>query len=101
MPYHKQPLIFFTADITDVSQQDLETPFAWFRDTPKTTFILKVNQSVDGTDKANSIINLHLATGRIGKPGACPFSITGQPMQWVGGSGSGQPAGCAYGLLRR
>ena len=69
------------ADITDVSQQDLETFFAWFRDTPKTvTFYSQgVNQSVDGTDKANSIINLHLATGRIGKPGACPFSITGQP----------------------
>ncbi|WP_301387354.1 molybdopterin-dependent oxidoreductase, partial [Thalassolituus sp. UBA2590] len=69
------------ADITDVSQQDLETFFAWFRDMPKTvTFYSQgVNQSVDGTDKANSIINLPLATGRIGKPGACPFSITGQP----------------------
>ncbi len=69
------------AAITDVNQQDLETFFAWFRDTPKTvTFYSQgVNQSIDGTDKANSIINLHLATGRIGKPGACPFSITGQP----------------------
>ena len=32
-----------------------------------------------GTDKGNAIINCHLATGRIGKPGAGPFSITGQP----------------------
>jgi assimilatory nitrate reductase catalytic subunit len=32
-----------------------------------------------GTDKGNAIINLHLATGRIGKPGMGPFSITGQP----------------------
>ena len=38
-----------------------------------------VNQSSAGTDKANSIINCHLLTGRIGRPGAGPFSITGQP----------------------
>lgn len=44
-----------------------------------TMFSQGVNQSTGGTDKANAIINLHLATGRIGKPGAGPFSITGQP----------------------
>lgn len=38
-----------------------------------------MNQSLSGTDKVNAIINCHLATGRIGKPGATPFSITGQP----------------------
>ena len=38
-----------------------------------------VNQSAQGTDKVNAIINCHLATGRIGKPGAGPFSLTGQP----------------------
>ena len=38
-----------------------------------------VNQSSSGTDKSNSIINCHLATGRIGKPAMGPFSITGQP----------------------
>lgn len=38
-----------------------------------------VNQSTSGTDKANAVINLHLLTGRIGRPGAGPFSITGQP----------------------
>ncbi|RVQ65761.1 nitrate reductase [Croceicoccus ponticola] len=44
-----------------------------------TVFSMGSNQSVRGTDKGNAIINLHLATGRIGKPGAGPFSITGQP----------------------
>ncbi len=44
-----------------------------------TLFSQGANQSVSGTDKGNAIINLHLATGRIGKPGAGPFSITGQP----------------------
>lgn len=44
-----------------------------------TIFSQGVNQSVSGTDKANAIINCHLATGRIGRPGMGPFSITGQP----------------------
>jgi assimilatory nitrate reductase catalytic subunit len=38
-----------------------------------------LNQSVDGTAKNAALINLHLATGQIGKPGAGPFSLTGQP----------------------
>lgn len=38
-----------------------------------------VNQSWQGTDKVNAIINCHLASGRIGIPGAGPFSLTGQP----------------------
>ncbi len=38
-----------------------------------------VNQSTSGTDKVNSIINCHLLTGRIGKPGMGPFLVTGQP----------------------
>ncbi|MEH6451831.1 MAG: molybdopterin-dependent oxidoreductase [Psychromonas sp.] len=38
-----------------------------------------VNQSSQGTDKVNSILNCHLATGRIGKAGMGPFSVTGQP----------------------
>ncbi len=38
-----------------------------------------VNQWSFGTDKVNAIINCHLASGRIGRPGMGPFSITGQP----------------------
>ncbi len=44
-----------------------------------TLFSMGVNQSASGTDKGNAIINLHLATGRIGLPGTGPFSMTGQP----------------------
>ncbi|MEO0883429.1 MAG: molybdopterin-dependent oxidoreductase [Pseudomonadota bacterium] len=44
-----------------------------------TVYSQGVNQSVAGTDKVNAILNCHLVTGRIGKPGAGPFSITGQP----------------------
>ena len=44
-----------------------------------TAFSMGVNQSSAGTDKVNSIINCHLLTGRIGRPGMGPFSVTGQP----------------------
>lgn len=44
-----------------------------------TVYSQGVNQSSVGTDKVNAIINCHLATGRIGKPGMGPFSVTGQP----------------------
>ncbi|GGB96647.1 assimilatory nitrate reductase catalytic subunit [Novosphingobium endophyticum] len=44
-----------------------------------TLFSQGANQSVGGTDKGNAIINFHLATGRINRIGAGPFSITGQP----------------------
>ena len=52
-----------------------------FGNTPRvvTLYSQGVNQSAQGTDKVNAIINCHLATGRIGKPGASPFSLTGQP----------------------
>jgi ferredoxin-nitrate reductase len=42
-------------------------------------YCMGMNQSVAGTWKNNSLINLHLLTGQIGKPGAGPFSLTGQP----------------------
>lgn len=44
-----------------------------------TVYSQGVNQSTAGTDKVNAIINCHLATGRIGRPGMGPFSVTGQP----------------------
>ncbi len=49
--------------------------------TPKvvTVYSQGVNQSICGTDKVNAIINCHLATGRIGRAGMGPFSVTGQP----------------------
>ncbi|MGL4965317.1 MAG: molybdopterin-dependent oxidoreductase [Inquilinus sp.] len=55
--------------------------YAWFAHTPATLTIYSqgVNQSTQGTDKVNAIVNCHLATGRIGRPGAGPFSVTGQP----------------------
>ncbi|CAM8655360.1 BisC Anaerobic dehydrogenases, typically selenocysteine-containing [Comamonadaceae bacterium] len=42
-------------------------------------YCMGLNQSSAGTAKNTALINLHLATGQIGKPGAGPFSLTGQP----------------------
>ena len=47
-----------------------------------------LNQSTHGVAKNNAVINLHLATGKIGKPGSGPFSLTGQPNA-MGGRESG------------
>ncbi len=44
-----------------------------------TVYSQGVNQSSSGTDKVNAILNCHLASGRIGKLGMGPFSVTGQP----------------------
>jgi assimilatory nitrate reductase catalytic subunit len=59
----------------------LEAFFEMFAATERvmTVYSQGVNQSSVGTDKVNAIINCHLATGRIGKPGSGPFSVTGQP----------------------
>jgi assimilatory nitrate reductase catalytic subunit len=59
----------------------LQQFFQLFAAHPKvvTAFSQGVNQSSAGADKVNAIINCHLATARLGKPGAGPFSITGQP----------------------
>ncbi|MFE1600994.1 nitrate reductase [Methylobacterium sp. ID0610] len=70
-----------TASLTGLTEAEVRTFFELFRTTPRvvTAFSQGVNQSSQGTDKANAIINCHLATGRIGRPGAGPFSLTGQP----------------------
>jgi assimilatory nitrate reductase catalytic subunit len=70
-----------TALATGLAEQDVTEFFQMFKNTPRvvTLFSQGVNQSAQGTDKVNAILNCHLATGRIGKPGASPFSLTGQP----------------------
>lgn len=59
----------------------VETFYRWFKDTNKTLSLYSqgVNQSSSGTDKVSAILHCHLATGRIGKPGCGPLSLTGQP----------------------
>ncbi len=69
------------AKICGIDERQLIEFYRLFARTNKavTMFSQGVNQSSAGTDKVNAIINCHLLTGRIGQPGAGPFSITGQP----------------------
>ncbi len=73
--------LWTTARTCDLPPAQLEQFFRLFAATPRTVTLFSqgVNQSIRGTDQVNAILNVHLATGRIGKPGAAPFSITGQP----------------------
>ena len=67
--------------MTGLTETDVAQFFNLFAAKPRsvTCYSQGVNQSAQGTDKVNAIINVHLATGRIGKPGMGPLSLTGQP----------------------
>ncbi|MGZ3345420.1 MAG: nitrate reductase [Caulobacteraceae bacterium] len=83
-----------------VEPDALETFYRWFAETDRTVslFSMGANQSAQGVAKGAAIINAHLATGRIGKPGACPFSITGQPNA-MGGRETGGMANTLAGHM--
>jgi assimilatory nitrate reductase catalytic subunit len=69
------------AEICGISEQDLYTAAKLFATSSATLslYCQGLNQSTAGTDKNTVLINLHLATGQLGKAGAGPFSLTGQP----------------------
>ncbi|MDD5612010.1 MAG: molybdopterin-dependent oxidoreductase [Gallionella sp.] len=69
------------AQVCGVPESQISEFFRMFARTERTVTIFSqgINQSSSGVDKANAILNVHLATGRIGKPGMGPFSVTGQP----------------------
>ncbi len=68
------------ADICGIKEADIIQAAKWFGQGPTLSmYCMGLNQSIHGTDKNAALINLHLATGQIGKPGAGPFSLTGQP----------------------
>ena len=69
------------AQVCGVTESDVSEFFRLFAKTERTVTVFSqgINQSSSGVDKGNAIINVHLATGRIGKAGMGPFSVTGQP----------------------
>ena len=69
------------AEICGVRADDIVTAARWFAGSAATLslYCQGLNQSTSGTAKNASLINLHLATGHIGRAGAGPFSLTGQP----------------------
>ncbi|RAZ72402.1 nitrate reductase [Mesorhizobium atlanticum] len=75
------PSITRVAKGCGLAAADVQAFYDLFAEIDRTVTVYSqgVNQSAHGTDKVNAIINCHLATGRIGKPGTGPFSVTGQP----------------------
>jgi assimilatory nitrate reductase catalytic subunit len=68
------------ATICGVPAADIVQAARWFAKGPTLSLYCQgLNQSSCGVDKNATLINLHLATGQIGKPGAAPLSLTGQP----------------------
>lgn len=79
-----------TARLTGLREADIVQAARWFADGPALSLYCQgLNQSIAGTDKNAALINLHLATGWIGKPGAGPFSLTGQPNAMGGREAGG------------
>jgi assimilatory nitrate reductase catalytic subunit len=69
------------AAICGVAAEDIVKAARWFANSRGTLslYCQGLNQSIHGTHNNAALINLHLATGHIGKPGAGPLSLTGQP----------------------
>jgi sulfite reductase (NADPH) flavoprotein alpha-component len=69
------------AEITGLRERDICTAAKWIGESPEVTsfWAMGLNQSTHGTWHTNAICNLHLATGKICRPGSGPFSLTGQP----------------------
>ena len=69
------------ADLCGILEADVLTAARWFGEAGAalSLWCMGLNQSAQGTHKNLALINLHLATGQIGRPGAGPFSLTGQP----------------------
>lgn len=78
-------------DRCGISITDLETAARWWGEAGRVLSLwsMGLNQSSEGTAKVRSLINLHLLTGQIGKPGAGPFSLTGQPNAMGGREAGG------------
>ncbi len=78
---HTAPNISSVAQQCELSEEVVEKFYRLFARNERTVTLYSqgINQSSSGTDKCNAIINCHLLTGRIGRPGMGPFSITGQP----------------------
>ncbi|MFM2062654.1 MAG: hypothetical protein RLZZ507_2324 [Cyanobacteriota bacterium] len=74
-----------------ISIEDLETAAKYWSQAKSVLSLwsMGVNQSTEGTAKVRTIINLHLMTGQVGKPGAGPFSLTGQPNAMGGREAGG------------
>jgi NADPH-dependent sulfite reductase flavoprotein alpha-component len=69
------------AEITGLAEADIRQAAAWIGEAGEwmSCWTMGLNQSTHGTWNTNALVNLHLATGAICRPGSGPFSLTGQP----------------------
>ncbi|QYX32357.1 molybdopterin oxidoreductase family protein [Sphaerospermopsis torques-reginae] len=94
-PAYAEVISHYSPDIVarqcGISLEDLETAAKYWGKSKSVLSLwsMGVNQSSEGTAKVRTIINLHLMTGQIGKPGAGPFSLTGQPNAMGGREAGG------------
>ena len=74
-----------------ISVKDLKTAAKYWGESYRVLSLwsMGMNQSSEGTAKVRSLINLHLMTGQIGRAGAGPFSLTGQPNAMGGREAGG------------
>jgi ferredoxin-nitrate reductase len=92
---YKEVIAYYSPEIVTakcgISLEDLETAARYWAESNRTLSLwsMGLNQSSEGTAKICSLINLHLMTGQIGKPGMGPFSLTGQPNAMGGREAGG------------
>ncbi|MGF1495516.1 MAG: molybdopterin oxidoreductase family protein [Elainellaceae cyanobacterium] len=79
------------AEVCGISTDDLYQAAQWWGKSQRVLSLwsMGINQSAEGTAKARTLINLHLMTGQIGRPGTGPFSLTGQPNAMGGREAGG------------
>ena len=92
---YKDVIAYYSPEIVTakcgISLEDLETAARYWAESNRVLSLwsMGLNQSSEGTAKICSLINLHLMTGQIGKPGMGPFSLTGQPNAMGGREAGG------------
>ena len=80
-----------SALICGLDEADIKNAARWIGNAKAclSLWTMGLNQSATGVTKVLSLIDLHLLTGHIGRPGAGPFSLTGQPNAMGGREAGG------------
>jgi anaerobic selenocysteine-containing dehydrogenase len=88
----------YVAGITGLTTTQIQTAAQWIGQSPEvwSMFIQGVYQSMGGTDTVRLICAMHLVTGKIGRPGSAPFSITGQTTAMSNREAGGSSALAGY-----
>jgi ferredoxin-nitrate reductase len=88
----------YVASIAGLSAADIRLAAKWVGTSAEvwSLFIQGVYQSMGATDTVRLICAMHLVTGKIGRPGSAPFSITGQSTAMSNREAGGSSALAGY-----